>query len=93
MSCIHQRRLQFSKIKDVHDFEGKNGQKSVLTPTSKAPLAIAGPYKVRSGSEMFQGLRRIFSHVGIFLRGGWGWVFFEGDPYVTYRVPKCVSDD
>ena len=19
--------------------------------------------------------------------------FFEGDPYVTYRVPKCVSDD
>ena len=19
--------------------------------------------------------------------------FFEGDPYITYRVPKCVSDD
>ena len=19
--------------------------------------------------------------------------FFEGDPYVTYRVPKCISDD
>ena len=37
MSCIHQRRLQFSKIKDVHDFEVKNGQKSVFTPTSEAP--------------------------------------------------------
>ena len=27
-----------------------------------------------------------------FLRGGMG-QFFQGDPYVTYRVPKCVSDD
>ena len=27
-----------------------------------------------------------------FLRGGLR-EFFEGDPYVTYRVPKCVSDD
>ena len=21
------------------------------------------------------------------------WEFLDGDPYVTYRVPKCVSDD
>ena len=27
-----------------------------------------------------------------FFKGGGGAVF-EGDPYVTYRVPKCVSDD
>ena len=34
----------------------------------EAPSAIAGPYKARSGSEMFQGLRRIFSHVHILSR-------------------------
>ena len=25
--------------------------------------------------------------------GGGGGGFFEGDPYVTYGVPKCVCDD
>ena len=29
---------------------------------------------------------------GNFFKGELG-VFFEGDPYVTYKVPKCVSDD
>ena len=31
-------------------------------------------------------------HMWDLLRKGLG-KFFEGDPYVTYRVPKCVSDD
>ena len=30
--------------------------------------------------------------MGIFLKGGVG-KFFQGDPYVTYRGPKFVSDD
>ena len=31
-------------------------------------------------------------HMGICLRGGVR-DFFQGDPYVTYRRPKCVYDD
>ena len=34
----------------------------------EAPSAVTGPYKARRGSEMFQGLRRIFSHVHILSR-------------------------
>ena len=32
-----------------------------------------------------------FEHMRIFLRGGLE-EFFQSDPYVTYRGPKCVSD-
>ena len=32
MSCIHQRRLQFSKIKDVHDFEVEKWTKISVYP-------------------------------------------------------------
>ena len=31
-------------------------------------------------------------YMGIFLKGVLG-EFFQGDPYVTYRGSKCVSDD